>query len=305
MTMTFAGPNEDHLATIDDEVSGPEVHTVEAGALVAIARSEIEGQLDAAHRYPRSLARFRKQAETLATLSQETAESCIYAVPRGGKSITGPSVRLAEICASAWGNLHIDTRVVDETDTEIVARGVVWDLETNTKIASEVRRSIAGRNGRKFAPDMVQVTGMAAQSIAKRNAIFGVVPRALVNVIYEKVKKVAVGTAQTLVDRRTDVVGRLQKGGIPIERILARVEKTTTEDIGLEELETLVGLLSSLRAKEITPDEAFPPVGGGAETIKTKELTTKLRGATPQTAPAAVKADSNGVIAEREPGEEG
>lgn len=300
MTMTFAGPNEDHLATIpESEPQDIEVHTVEPGTLVAVARSEVEAQLSAAHKYPRSLAKFRKAATTMATITREVAESCMYAVPRGGKSITGPSVRLAEICASAWTNMHIETRVVDETDKEIVARGVAWDLETNTKIASEARRSITGNGGRRYADDMVRVTGMAAQSVALRNAIFRVIPRALVDVIYAEAKAVAVGNAKTLVARREEIVGRLQKGGIPVERILSRVEKTTVEDIGLEELETLVGLLSSLRAKEITPDEAFPAASSGGETVRAKELSAKLRG-------SAVKADGNGVIEPaREPGQEG
>lgn len=297
MTMTFAGPNEDHLATIpDDDVAHIEVHTAEPGTLIAVARSEIEGQLDAAHKYPRSLAKFRKSAISMATITREAAEACMYAVPRGGKSITGPSVRLAEICASAWGNLHIETRVVEETDKEIVARGVAWDLETNTKLASEARRSITGKGGRRYDDNMVQVTGMAAQSVALRNAIFRVIPRALVDVIYAEAKAVAVGNAKTLVARREEIVGRLQKGGIPVERILLRVEKTTVEDIGLEELETLVGLLSSLRAKEITPDEAFP--ASASETVKTKELSAKLRGA-PQAAPVAAIPEA------REPGQEG
>src|SRR5579872_4963852 len=95
-------------------------------AMSAIVRSEVEAQLDAAHKYPRSITTFLQDAITLATTSQEIAESCMYSLPRGGKFITGPSVRLAEICASAYGNLQFGARVIDAEEKEVVAQGAAW-----------------------------------------------------------------------------------------------------------------------------------------------------------------------------------
>jgi hypothetical protein len=295
--MTFSGPTETHNSYALAEVpSGIEVHTGDAGAF-ALARSEVEAQLDAAHKYPRSLARFRQEATTMATLSRDVAESCMYALPRAGKSITGPSVRLAEIVASAWGNLHLGSRVVEVTETEVVAQGVAWDLQTNTRITIEARRKITGKGGRRFDEDMINVTGSAAQSIALRNAIFRAVPRGLVDTIYAAARACAVGDAQTLVDRRADVLARLQKGGVTLDRILARVEKATPEDIGLGELETLIGLISSVRAKDLTVDEAFPAPGaaeGAAVAARGASAVAKLR----ESPPPPVVHDENGVVVE-------
>lgn len=300
--MTFSGPTETSYA-LAEVPSGIEVHTGDAGAF-ALARSEVEAQLDAAHKYPRSLARFRQEATTMATLSRDVAESCMYALPRAGKNITGPSVRLAEIIASAWGNLHLGSRVVEVTDTEVVAQGVAWDLQTNTRITIEARRKITGKGGRRFDDDMINVTGMAAQSIAFRNAIFRAVPRGLVDTIYAAARACAVGDAQTLVDRRADVLARLQKGGVTLERILARVEKATPEDIGLGELETLIGLISSVRAKDLTVDEAFPAPGAaeGAAVARGASAVAKLRESPPtvvhETRSPTVEHDENGVVTE-------
>lgn len=297
--MSLSGPVESYEMTTDTS-SEVEVHTGDAGAF-AVARSEVEAQLDAAHKYPRSFAKFRQSAITMATSSREVAESCMYALPRGGKSITGPSIRLAEICASAWGNLHLGARVVEVTDTEVVAQGVAWDLQTNTRITGEARRRITGKTGKRYDDDMIGVTGMAAQSVALRNAIFRVVPRGLVDTIYAAARAVAVGDARTLVDRRGEALQRLQKGGVTVERVLARVQKPTIEDIGLEELEQLVGLISSVRAKELTIDEAFPPVAGATETARAADVSARLRGAPPQApksapAPVAVQHDADGVV---------
>lgn len=251
-----------------------EITHVDVKAIAVLNRSEVETQLDAAHRYPRSIARFLKEALSLATLNRHVAESCIYALPRGGKTIAGPSVRLAEIVASAYGNLHIGSRVVDAEEKEVVAQGIAWDLEKNLRVTVEARRRITNKYGKRYDDDMITVTGAAAASVAIRNAVFRVVPRAYVDSIYEKVRETAVGDAKTLASRREDVVGRLQKIGVPIERIFVRVGGKSIEDIGLEGLEVLIGLGTAIKNREMTIDVAFPPIDTSGE--KSKALETEL-----------------------------
>lgn len=260
MTMQHA-INSAQLATFDDEHA-------ETDSVGAIVRSEVDAQLSAAHKYPRSIATFLSEATTMATMTQEIAESCMYSVPRDGKTITGPSVRLAEICASAYGNLHVGSRTIDETETNIVAQGVAWDLQKNLRVSVETRRRITGRNGKRYSKDLITMTGNAAASIALRNAIFRVVPRAYVDMIYDRARIVAIGDAKTLVDRRTTLMERLLKMGITRERVLTRVEKPGVEDIGLQEIEVLIGLGTAIKNGDSTADEAFPEVprpGAAAE----------------------------------------
>ena len=240
---------------------------VDQVAAIALAKSEVEAQLDAAHKYRRALSAFTRDLLTMATLSVDVAESCIYSLPRAGKNIPGPSVRLAEMAATAWGNLHLGCRVVDTTDTEIVAQGVAWDLERNVRITTETRRRITDNRNKRYNADMITMTGNAAASIALRNAIFRVIPRAYINAVYEKVRKVAVGDAKTLADKRADVLARLQKIGIAEPRVLAAVEVKSIEDIGIDQLETLIGLGSAVKAGERSIDDAFPmPVTAPAAT---------------------------------------
>lgn len=256
MTMT-TNESQELLASLEVET---EITRDDAKAVAVLARGEVEAQLDAAHRYPRNMHKFVTDAMNMATLTQAVAESCIYALPRSGKTIAGPSVRLAEIMASAYGNLHVATRIVDADASAVTAQGVAWDLEKNVRATIEVRRRITDRNGKRFNEDMIGVTGAAASSIALRNAIFKVVPRAYVDAVYARVKEVAVGKASTLSQRRGEVIARLQKIGVPIERIFARVGKTAIEDIGLDELEVLIGLGTTVKNNEQSIDAAFPPV---------------------------------------------
>lgn len=224
-----------------------------------IGSGELSSQLDAAHRYPRDVKLFLNEAKSIATLSKEIAESCIYSMPRDGKSIAGPSVRLAEICASAYGNLRVEAKVVEDTGKEIVARGTAWDTEKNIAVSIETRRRIVDKKGKRYSDDMITVTGNAAASIALRNALFRVIPKAYVDIVYEAAREVSVGNAKTLDTRRGEVVRTLQKMGVPTDRIFARVDVAGIESIGLDELATLIGYGTAIKAGEQTIDEAFPP----------------------------------------------
>ena len=244
----------DALAALEPD----SIMRAESNAVAVITGAEVTCQLDAAHRYPRSVARFVKDAMGLATLTREVAESCIYSIPRDGKLIAGPSVRLAEICAGAYGNMHIGSRVVDVDAGHVTAEGVGWDLEKNLRVKVEVKRKITGKGGRRFSDDMITVTGAAAISIALRIVVFRVVPRAYIDVIYTKVREVAVGDAKTLDTRRAEIVARLVKIGVPTDRVLAKLGRGAVEDMGIEDLEILIGLGTAIKNGELQIDDAFP-----------------------------------------------
>jgi hypothetical protein len=231
---------------------------VEPGTLATLAKAEVDIQVATAHRYPRSISRFKHEALALATLDEETAASCFYCLSRGGKDIEGPSVRLAEIVGSAWGNLRYGARVVNEDSKFITAQGVCHDLEKNIAATVDVQRRITDRNGRRYSDDMIVVTANAACSIALRNAIFKVVPFAVVKSIYEQAKLVAIGNAQTLVGRRTKAMERFAKMGISQERVLASVGKNAIDDVDLDDLQKLTGTRTAILEGTTTVDEAFP-----------------------------------------------
>lgn len=120
---------------------------VGSSALVAITKGEIDTQIATAKKWPRSLARFKSDAETIACNDPITAESCWYDVPRDGKTISGPSVRLAEIVASCWGNLRFGSRLIDVGESSVTAQGFAHDLQTNVAISVEVDVPILKKNG--------------------------------------------------------------------------------------------------------------------------------------------------------------
>jgi hypothetical protein len=231
-----------------------------AVGLEAQTRGEVDIQIKTAKAYPRSIKGFVDGVREMALLNKDTAAACFYALPRGGKTILGPSARLAEICASAWGHMRVQARIADQDDRFITARGEAWDVQNNVAIGFEVRRRITDSGGRTYTDDMIVVTGNAASSIALRNAIFKVIPSAFWRPIYEECRATAVGNAQTLATKRADLLGRLQKMGVEATRVYQRLGVKGIEDITLEHMETLIGLGTAIKEENISVDEAFPPV---------------------------------------------
>lgn len=231
--------------------------------LPAITRAEIDMQIATAKQYPRSLELFRQEALSMATTDREIAASCFYKLKRGqgadAKVIEGPSVRLAEIVANAWGNLRFGARTVDEGAKEVTAQGVAHDLEKNVCNTIEVSRRITTSKGARYSDDMIGVTKNAACSIALRNAIFKTVPFTYVKSIYLKCKEVAVGNAKTLIERRGEMLDAFSKMSVTKEQILAFTEKPSIEDIGLTEIEDLIGVYNAIRDGDTTIDEQFKP----------------------------------------------
>ena len=238
----------------------PEIVPVET--LTEIVKTEIDIQIATAKRYPRSLEKFRQDALSMATVDKDIAASCFYKLKRNnanGESafIEGPSVRLAEIVANAWGNLRFGARISNEGEREVTAQGVAHDLEKNVCNTIEVSRRITNRAGKRYGDDMIGVTKNAACSIALRNAIFKTVPFTYVKFIYEQAKKTAVGDAKTLAERRQVMFEQFSKMGVTKDQVIAFLEKKSFEDVGIAEIETMIGVYNAIKDGDTTIDEQF------------------------------------------------
>lgn len=247
--------------------------SVTGHALEAQTRGEVDVQIATAKRYPRSIKTFIEHATEMATLDEDTAASCFYALPRDGRTVEGPSARLAEICASAWGHMRIQARTIGEDLRFVTARGEAWDLQTNVAIGYEVKRRITDRQKQTFSDDMVVVTSNAAASIALRNAVFKVIPSAFWRPIYLKCRQVAVGPAQTLADRRVKMLEHFQKMGVEAARVFALLEVKGIQDVTLEHLATLRGLATAIKDGDTSIDEAFKGPGARRDDAATGETT--------------------------------
>ena len=246
------------LGTLDQE---PESESVEVAEIPRDAM--VDNQISTAKRYPRSITKFRKEAMSLACLDEETAGECMYAVPRDGKTIEGPSTRLAEILLYSWGNSRAEARVIEEGATHIKSEGTFYDLERNVAIRKVVTRRITKKDGRRYSEDMIATTGNAANSIALRNAVFAGIPKAIWKNIYIQARLASLGKAGTLTQTRQKLIDYFGKMGVVPEKIFALLGVEGLEDIKEDQLITMRGLATAIKDGEASVEETFSPRATG------------------------------------------
>lgn len=258
------------------EVMSTGVAALDTGAAplaVQLARVELDQAISTAKAYPRSLTRVRDNIDALVMLDEETAKECVYALPRGGKPIKGPSVRFAEIVVSQYGNCKVGSRVVDVNRFEkyVEAEGVFIDLEAGMTRTARVRRRITDKNGRLYNDDMIVVTGNAACAIALREAVLKGVPKALWRRAYEAAEGVIAGDVKTLTERREGAIRAFAAWGVKPEQIFAALEVEGLDDIGMDEIATLTAMFKAIKAGEQQVEDYFPAKTGakaGVEAAK-------------------------------------
>ena len=239
---------------MDADLIIPEQNTQ---ALVAVQRGEIDAQIATAKTYPRDPREFIQDAIRWATEDPATAESCMYRLEKGGQVIEGPSVRLAEIAAQAYGNLRVASRLVAEQEKFVVVEAVAHDLEKNNAQRAEVVASIWGKHGR-YSQDLVQTTILAAQAKARRNAILAVIPGAWIRKIMIQVEAVNEKTQEALGERVEKLLGWAEaRMKIPRARILAALGKRSAEALTSDDLLTIRTGLEEIRDGR-PHDEVFP-----------------------------------------------
>ena len=232
--------------------------------LDAIEKANVDTQVSTAKQYPRDITRALNNSIVMATIDQQTAQTMGYALPRGGKPITGPSVHLAKLIVSNWGNIRAEAKVVQITESQVVSRGTCWDLENNVATAFEVRRSIKGKNGQRFTDDMITVVGNAANAIAYRNAVFSVIPKAITDKVYQAAQHCITGDLSDdakLLQRRTQCLKFFNdEYGITEAEVVKLCGKQTVNQIRGEEIALLVGIYQSLKDGDTTVDEIMKPI---------------------------------------------
>lgn len=254
---------ENSLQSLDAYEVTQVQHDLNIIQLDTIERANVDSQIATAKQYPRDLRRAINNSIAMATLDVPTAQSCGYALPRGGKPITGPSVHLAKLIVSNYGNIRAEAKVVQITDKQVISRGTCWDLENNVATAFEVRRSIVGRTGQRFSDDMITVTGNAANSIAYRNAVFSVIPRAITDKVYQAAQHCITGDLSDedkIIARRKKCIDYFKdEFGITEQEVVMLCGKKTVNQIKANEIALLLGITQSLTDGDTTVDELMKP----------------------------------------------
>lgn len=106
------------------------------GALVEIESARAIQEVQAAMIVAKKFRRNQNEAHTRIMKACERyslADKATYAYPRGDITVKGPSIRLAEVIAQNWHNLHFGIRELSRSIGRSEAEAFAWDMETNTR----------------------------------------------------------------------------------------------------------------------------------------------------------------------------
>lgn len=190
------------------------------------------------------------------------AESAIYAYAKGGSSITGPSIRLAEAVAQQWGNMQFGIRELSNQGGKSEVQAFAWDVETNTRreITFTVPHIRHTKKGSYKLEDPREIYELVANQGSRRlrACILAVVPGDVV--------EAAVNQCQLTLQSHTDVtaegIKKLIEAFEPMGVTKAQIEKfcqCRAEAIKPAQIVRLRSIYTSLRDAMSSPADWFEP----------------------------------------------
>jgi hypothetical protein len=254
---------------------------VNAGAVTIEAEraiAEAQGALVIAKKFPRDQGlAFARIMD--ACRRPSFAKAALYAYPRQGQTISGPSIRLAEELARCWGNLNFGTRELSRKDGASEMEAYCWDLETNTKSAQQftVQHVRDTRQGRKALTDERDVYEVTANSGGRRlrARILAIIPQDIVEEAVAQCRATMEGdTTEPLANRVRKMVMAFDRLGVPaalIQRRLGHPIDATTS----EEFAELLSIHNSIKDGLTKVSEWF---GDAERDQQADDITAKLRG---------------------------
>ena len=249
------------------------------GAVADRAVAEIQAQVFMAKQFPRDENQAR--ARILRSCQRQgLAEKAIYTYPKGGQRVTGPSIRLAEAIAQAWGNLDFNTVILEQRENESVCLSYCWDVETNTRASRSfiVPHKIATKHGEKVLTDPREIYELAANQGARRlrACILSIIPGDIVDEAIDACNAtLSGGNKRPLIDRLRELTDRFMTyHSVPlssIERYFGYPLDSFTEMDGV----TLAGIYTALRDGAASREDYFqmPKLTAGDDD-KTADKTT-------------------------------
>jgi hypothetical protein len=220
------------------------------------------------------------------------AEQAEYAFPKGGKMVTGPSIRLAEAISQQWGNIQHGIRELEETEGATTMMAYCYDLETNVRAERifTVKHHIKTKKGMKYLDDPRDIYELSFNMGARRlrACILNVIPGDVVELAVEACQAtLAAGESDNTAENIAKMVKAFADVGVTPEMIEARIGKNIKALLPVE-MVTLRQIFRSISDGMSKPDHWFSE-GIMEPQRKTEEKTEETKKTPPKKKAAAKK----------------
>lgn len=227
----------------------------------ARAVAEVQAALAIARMNPRDERRSMDRILNACT-RQTLAESALYAYARGGTSIQGPSIRLAEAIAQQWGNIQFGIRELSSNGHESQVQAFAWDVETNTRreVTFTVPHVRYSRKGTTRLEDPRDVYELVANQGARRlrACILAIIPGDVIEAAVLQCQ----ATLQSQIEVTPEGIQKLISAFETFGVSKAQIEKfcqCRADAIKPAQIVRLRTIYSSLRDGMSSPGEWFDP----------------------------------------------
>lgn len=259
----------------------------EVQAAMMIARMNPRNQIEAMDRIINACSR-----PTL-------ADSAVYTYSRGGSDVSGPSIRLAEAMAQAWGNMQFGIRELEQRGGESTVQAYAWDVETNTRreVTFQVPHVRYTRSGSKKLEDPRDIYEMVANQGARRlrACILAVIPGDVTEAAVAQCETTMSAKADTSPEAMQKMIAAFEGYGVTRDQIEKRIQRRI-EAIQPAQVVGLKKIYASLRDGMSSPADWFDApdsaaadqaANQGQENGRTNTLKEKARAQREATKPDA------------------
>lgn len=234
----------------------------------ARAIAEVQASFVIAKKFPRN--EFGALAKIMDTCKRPfLAEKALYAYPKGGTLVTGPSIRLAEAIAQAWTNIDYGFNEISQQAGISVIECYAVDKENNSckRITFQVPHTRDTKQGKKKITDAREIYEICANQASRRirNCILALVPGDVQEAAVDQIKKTLEGGITSVQDAIKKMVLAFDELGVKAEHIEKRLGHKLDATIA-SEIVTLKGIYRSIR-DGFASREQFFDIGNKAESV--------------------------------------
>ena len=238
------------------------------------AVAEIQAALCVAAARPRS--EIASQSRILDACKRPSlAATAIYSYPKGGTQVEGPSIRLAETIARAWGNIDFGLKELSRENGVSEIEAYAWDLETNVRrvLRFQVRHWRDTKKGGyqlKEERDIYELTANQGQRRV-RSCILGVIPGDIVESALEQCNRTLAGQSDKPLKERVQLMVNYFAAMEVSEKMIQDRIGHKLDTITEIEYRQLGKLYNSIKDAYITVEDAFEGATAKKETKKPAE----------------------------------
>jgi len=225
----------------------------------ARAVAEVQAAYVIAKKFPRN------QSESYANIIEACkrpflAEQAMYAYPRGGSLVKGPSIRLAETLAQCWGNLDCGVREISQSNGVSVAEAYAIDLQTNTRITKvfHVPHRRDTKQGSKKLTDSRDIYELVANQGARRlrACILGIIPGDVIEAAVERCATTLASSDIPVSEQIKKMIVAFDELGVKVEHLEKRLGHNLDATIP-QEIVTLKSIYKSIKDGMATREQFF------------------------------------------------